>query len=56
MDTSLETIFLFPHLIFVHDKRRTCDWQAEAKKSRRELKESKDVEARRETEETKEKE
>jgi hypothetical protein len=34
----------------------TCDWQAEAKKSRRELKESKDVEARREAEETQAKE
>jgi hypothetical protein len=37
-------------------RRRNCDWQAEAKKSRRELQESKDVEARREAEETKVKE
>jgi hypothetical protein len=55
LETSLE-ISLLASLIFFHNKRRNCDWQAEAKKTRRELKESKDVEAKRETEETKVKE
>jgi hypothetical protein len=41
---------MYCSLIFV-DKRRNCDWQAEAKKCRRELKESEDVEARMEAEE-----